>query len=360
MTTHAVPVTPQSPAFFRRALRWMGPLVILVLLQIVSLKTVFPTGVKVFSEDEAYLNLAVMGQIKDGAGYGLVPGETLPPCRDGLTHLVLVGLGTVFPEREQTLWFFMGMCGVCLVLVGVRMGGVLMPLNGMRIIAGVAVATAPITHKLILSGTGDALAAVCLFLGLLLHLEGLRGRRGNLPALSALAIGLTVMIHPVFVLWWIALWAHSVMHRGGDTQVGRGTAFLQGLGGLAIIAVMLWPFVDQHFYLLNIPWPGSFDAGMYKADLLPFAEVVRGGFRRFLELGGVNGLLGWALWVGGSICVFFGGAPHRERKGFGMVALAPLLSLVFAIAGYYGFGRRCMTAGKAPLAAIPSNARKTT
>jgi len=187
---------------------------------------------------------------------------------------------------------------------------------------------------------GPALLGIALALtAMRVHISGIMGHRPVLPLVSALALGAAMLVHVEFVVLWFAMVVHALIASGGKrARHTAGQAFLQGLVGVALFALMLWPAVHRNVTTSGLAWPFDQDtprliaASGGLAELNPEAVNAGGVPRAYMETFTAAGSLPaiFLLLTLAGIGILIGQFGKRERSRAFLVAgialaLVPLL-----------------------------------
>lgn len=246
-----------------------------------------------FLDDEAFTDLVVARNLVTTFSYSLEPDGRMPATENVLWRLMLALGGWITGDFRATAYLLGAILSVVTLLLCLRLARFLFPFPPFILYTAVLVAIAP---RLVIdgvSGTSMALATTLVTAAILLHIEGLSGRRHTLPVGSAIFIGLAMWIRIEFSLLWILFIFHALI-VGPLKEHGEYLAEIiaHAITGIVVIILCLLPIFIWNYQLLKVPWPQAIGAPLTVDALASGSQSVMSGFR----LSAGNLPAAFALW----------------------------------------------------------------
>lgn len=243
---------------FHKVMRWMAPLILFTVSASVLVGLHRSAGLHPqLGDTSAYLDLSVANHLNDHSKY-LASKEDLMPYTGNVLWQHLLAISTKVIKDPVIASYLLGyIFSLCTLLVCVRIARRLLGFQPYVIAALCFLALSPAMLYAATSGGPLALAMLLVCLALELHLQGLKGPRTVLPASAALFVGLAMLIRIEFILLWGICWLHagiaSTMH--GKQRLKPAVIAIQGLSGLLLCLVFVWPLVNKNVHLVKVGWP---------------------------------------------------------------------------------------------------------
>jgi len=317
-------------------MRWMVPLVLFTVSASVLVGLHRSAGLHPqFGDTSAYLDLSVANHLNDHSKY-LATKEDLMPYTGNVLWQYLLAISTKVIKDPVIAGYLLGyIFSLCTLLVCVRIARRLLGFQPYVIAALCFLALSPAMLFAATSGGPLALAMLLVCLALEHHLQGVKGPRTVLPASAALFVGLAMLIRIEFILLWGIFWLHAgiVATMQGQKRLKPAVIVVQGLAGLLLCLVFVWPLINKNMHLVKVGWP----APVQVANSL-VARLVE-SFKLLLAspiLGPVEGIM---LLFGLIMAAYSLSAYRRQAASLLPILLATVLPFSFALLSVFtGWG----------------------
>ncbi|MFT5494977.1 MAG: hypothetical protein ACI9TH_000368 [Kiritimatiellia bacterium] len=313
---------------FHKVMRWLVPLILFTISVSVLVGLHRSAGVHPQLGDEAgYLDLSVANNLSGQGKYLASKEDVMPFTGNVLWHYLLAITTKLIKDPVNAAYLLGYFFSLSTLLVCVQIARRLLGFQPYVIAALCFLALSPAMVYAATSGGPLALAMLLIALALERHLGGLHGQRTVLPASAALFIGLAMLIRIEFVLLWVIFWLHagiaSTMHW--NKRLKAGVVATQGLTGLLICLVLVWPLINKNVLLIKVAWPAPVQMS---SELLP--RIVDSFSLLFASsiLGPIEGVL---LLFGLVMAGYSLSAHRRQVASLLPILLATILPFSYAL-----------------------------
>jgi len=206
--------------------------------------------------DRVLFDLAVAGEIRSHFTLGPEIDIPLAPTSHLLWQLLVGFVGIIVPNLVAAGMVLNAATALVVLWQSIRLAEKLLNHPALVMCAGVVVAVSiPVLGNLL--NHGPALLGIALALtSIRMHMSGVSGDRAVLSFGSALWLGLAMLVHVEFVVFWFAMVAHAVfLSMAHKPRFTTRQAVMQGLVGLALFALILWPAVHRNVTTSGMAWP---------------------------------------------------------------------------------------------------------
>lgn len=294
----------------------------------------------------------------------------MPAVRDTGWRLLLAA-GTLVLDAVSAAYILGALCAVLTLLVLLRLARLLFPFPPFMLYACALLIVGPQFLWIVLSGTALPLATLLITLAVMLHVEGLQGRRQVLPMMLMICVAFAAWIRIEFVLLWVLLPLHALCVATGRTMkaggFSRGQVVLRWILGVLVLALLLLPLIGWNAYYLRVPWPRPIDAPLaldvwargpanaVRESMALVREMLPSMYAEFYR---VPFLGGWIqrvfFWFGCLVLIALGAGRVEERPFTVLVAIPVVLPVLYALVfPYVGPGGvRTVFGAFYPLAAL--------
>jgi len=206
--------------------------------------------------DRVLFDLAVAGEIRSHFTLGPDIDIPLAPTSHVLWQLLVGLVGIIVPNLVAAGMVLNAATALVVLWQSIRLAEKLLNHPALVMCAGVVVAVSiPVLGNLL--NHGPALLGIALALtSVRMHMSGVSGDRAVLSFGAAVWLGLAMLVHVEFVVFWFAMVAHAVfLSTCNNPRFTTRQAVMQGLVGLTLFALILWPVVHRNVTTSGMAWP---------------------------------------------------------------------------------------------------------
>lgn len=205
--------------------------------------------------DRQAFDLAVAESLSESNTLALPGGASATPGSHMLWQVLLGVMGWLVSDLLRAALILNFVLAALVVWQVIRLSERVL-LHPVFVMAAGAVTAVSLPVQSGMASAGPNLLAMALILGAIrLHMSGIVGTRPVLNLASALLVGLAMLVHPEFILVWIAFMLHAwVAGFSQESKFFTSNVILQGLAGLALCLVLLWPVVHMSAGRMQTMW----------------------------------------------------------------------------------------------------------
>lgn len=350
---------------FQRFFRVFVPILIFLVLITVLLRQRGGAGGELI-DDDAYVNLAVARTWVEQGTYGLQEGQPGMMIRDTLWRILIAESSRVLGSPVSSAHLLGTVLGIVSLVMLLRLATLLFPYPPfVYFTAGLVILCSGLVGASV-SGLSSALAIALVTGAILLHVEGIAGRRRILPLSSAVLLGLAVWLRMEFVVIWLVLALHAlfISFIPATNRPDPLTTLFRGVNGLLLLLLFLLPLVAWNLHAFQIPWPrlpdvplalDAWGEGPAAAMSATMGLIREGWSEAFAQTGRIPALNGWIVrlffLLGAGILLALSLKDGEERPFSVLVFLpigVPLLyALFYPYVGWGGLGHLLTAIGPA-------------
>jgi len=211
--------------------------------------------------DRVLFDLAVAGEIRSHFTLGPEVDIPLAPTSHVLWQLLVGLVGIIVPNLVAAGMVLNAATALVVLWQSIRLAEKLLNHPALVMCAGVVVAVSiPVLGNLL--NHGPALLGIALALtSVRMHMSGVSGDRAVLSFGAAIWLGLAMLVHVEFVVFWFGMVAHAVfLSTCKNPRFTTRQAVMQGLVGLTLFALILWPVVHRNVTTSGMAWPFHYHA----------------------------------------------------------------------------------------------------
>ncbi len=243
---------------YQRMVRLLVPMLLFLFLLCIVLASQKRAGPGLaFVEDSAYAHLAVADSLLKTQTYGFNPQEPIPVIHDALWRLAIAAVASVLPDPKTAVYLLGAVFSLVVLMTAIRLARLLFPFPPFIMYSVVLLVLTPPLLADSLAGTSVSMAGALFMLAVLLHIEGLSGRRPLLSAGTAFLVGLLMWVRIEFVLVWIVFSAHAFILSFFPGKKGTTPlyAVTRSITGLLLQALVVFPLLAWNVQVIQVPWP---------------------------------------------------------------------------------------------------------
>jgi hypothetical protein len=248
---------------FQWLVRWLAPtFTFVVAICAVVIRQKASAAGLAFLDDRAYRSLAVARMLAEHQTYAFQAGERIPAVHDVLWRLVLGVIGLFSANGVAIVYLLGGACGMVTLLLCFRLANRLFPFPPFIIYSSILLIAAPCFLVDIVDGAPTALATLLMTAAILLHMEGLTGRRAPLPLACAWLVGLLMWIRIEFGLVWLVFSVHAFALGWARPRKEKPVLLVitRSGTGILVLALCLFPLIAWNHKVIGVPWPRAMGA----------------------------------------------------------------------------------------------------
>lgn len=279
------------------------PFVIFGIVGYVCLGMQFADGPDVLA-DRVLFDLSVADELRNHFALGPDGDTPLAPTSHVLWQVLVALVGKIVPNLVAAGMLLNAATALVIIWQTIRLAEKLLNHPALVMASGVVVAVSiPVLGNLL--NHGPALLGIALALtAIRIHISGILGHRPVLPLSSAFALGAAMLVHVEFVVIWFAMMAHATTVAGSkNSRFSATQALLQGLVGLALFALILWPAVHRNVTTSGLAWPFDQDVPRLIADAEPTGLTDFSAAPK--QQGGIARAIGTTLTAAGKLPAVF-------------------------------------------------------